>query len=68
MISPTANNRNVHRRTWFLERVLKLGLTQIAKEYECVRRLRNLFLFVSFLSAGGKGPFRDVNLNMDPNL
>ncbi|KDQ55859.1 hypothetical protein JAAARDRAFT_37287 [Jaapia argillacea MUCL 33604] len=23
------------RRTWFLERVLKLGLTQIAKEYEC---------------------------------
>ena len=26
-----------HRRTWFLERVLKLGLTQIAKEYQCVR-------------------------------
>jgi len=25
------------RRTWFLERVLKLGLVQIAKEYECVR-------------------------------
>ena len=25
------------RRTWFLERVLKLGLTQIAKEYQCVR-------------------------------
>ncbi|TFY79431.1 hypothetical protein EWM64_g4579 [Hericium alpestre] len=24
-------------RTWFLERVLKLGLVQIAKEYECVR-------------------------------
>ncbi|EPQ56985.1 hypothetical protein GLOTRDRAFT_137434 [Gloeophyllum trabeum ATCC 11539] len=23
------------RRTWFLERVLKLGLIQIAKEYEC---------------------------------
>ncbi|KZT21381.1 hypothetical protein NEOLEDRAFT_1073528 [Neolentinus lepideus HHB14362 ss-1] len=23
------------RRTWFLERVLKLGLVQIAKEYEC---------------------------------
>ena len=45
MISPTANNRNVHRRTWFLERVLKLGLTQIAKEYECVRRLSQ---FVSF--------------------
>jgi len=26
------------RRNWFLERVLKLGLTQIAKEYQCVRR------------------------------
>ena len=25
------------RRTWFLERVLKLGLVQIAKEYQCVR-------------------------------
>lgn len=25
------------RRNWFLERVLKLGLTQIAKEYQCVR-------------------------------
>jgi hypothetical protein len=24
------------RRNWFLERVLKLGLTQIAKEYQCV--------------------------------
>ena len=24
------------RRTWFLERVLKLGLVQIAKEYQCV--------------------------------
>lgn len=23
-------------RTWFLERVLKLGLTMIAKEYQCV--------------------------------
>jgi hypothetical protein len=27
----------LHRRTWFLERVLKLGLIQIAKEFECVR-------------------------------
>lgn len=26
------------RRNWFLERVLKLGLVQIAKEYQCVRR------------------------------
>jgi hypothetical protein len=34
------------RRTWFLERVLKLGLVQIAKEYECVRRF---FPFLSFL-------------------
>ncbi|KAG5642441.1 hypothetical protein DXG03_002788 [Asterophora parasitica] len=25
------------RRTWFLERVLKLGLTLVAKEYQCVR-------------------------------
>lgn len=24
------------RRNWFLERVLKLGLTMIAKEYQCV--------------------------------
>ena len=30
---------NIHSRTWFLERVLKLGLVQIAKEYECVRHL-----------------------------
>ena len=28
---------DARRRTWFLERVLKLGLAQIAKEYECVR-------------------------------
>lgn len=28
-----------HRRNWFLERVLKLGLTMIAKEYQCVMRL-----------------------------
>ncbi|KAF8744917.1 hypothetical protein AX14_012743 [Amanita brunnescens Koide BX004] len=27
------------RRNWFLERVLKLGLTMIAKEYQCVTRL-----------------------------
>lgn len=27
----------VCRRNWFLERVLKLGLTMIAKEYQCVR-------------------------------
>lgn len=26
------------RRNWFLERVLKLGLTPLAKEYQCVRR------------------------------
>ena len=25
-------------RNWFLERVLKLGLTNIAKEYQCVRQ------------------------------
>jgi len=36
------------RRTWFLERVLKLGLVQIAKEYECVRRLScRCFIFWS---------------------
>lgn len=28
--------RVVNRRTWFLERVLKLGLVQMAKEYQCV--------------------------------
>ena len=27
------------RRTWFLERVLKLGLVNIAKDYQCVRSL-----------------------------
>lgn len=27
-----------HRRTWFLERVLKLGLVNIAKEYICVSK------------------------------
>ncbi|KAF8629214.1 hypothetical protein AX17_005798 [Amanita inopinata Kibby_2008] len=26
------------RRNWFLERVLKLGLTMIAKEYQCVKQ------------------------------
>ena len=31
------------RRTWFLERVLKLGLVAIAKEYQCVS-LRKLSL------------------------
>jgi hypothetical protein len=35
--SRLAHSRN--RRNWFLERVLKLGLTQIAKEYQCVRYL-----------------------------
>lgn len=25
-----------NRRNWFLERVLKLGLTPLAKEYQCV--------------------------------
>lgn len=30
------------RRTWFLERVLKLGLTQVAKEYQCVRHSLNI--------------------------
>ena len=29
----------LYRRTWFLERVLKLGLTQVAKEYQCVSPL-----------------------------
>ena len=26
----------IPRRSWFLERVLKLGLVPIAKEYQCV--------------------------------
>lgn len=26
-----------YRRNWFLERVLKLGLTPLAKEYQCVK-------------------------------
>jgi hypothetical protein len=28
-----------NRRNWFLERVLKLGLTMISKEYQCVSSL-----------------------------
>lgn len=32
----------IFRRTWFLERVLKLGLTQVAKEYQCVRHSLNI--------------------------
>ena len=27
---------SIYRRSWFLERVLKLGLTNFAKEYQCV--------------------------------
>ena len=27
----------LYRRNWFLERVLKIGLTMVAKEYQCVR-------------------------------
>jgi len=33
---------SVPRRNWFLERVLKLGLTPLAKEYQCVRRALSL--------------------------
>lgn len=35
------------RRNWFLERVLKLGLTQIAKEYQCVCHSWILFVLGS---------------------
>jgi hypothetical protein len=31
------SHTTVFRRNWFLERVLKLGLTPLAKEYQCVR-------------------------------
>lgn len=31
-----APSQAFHRRNWFLERVLKLGLTVISKEYQCV--------------------------------
>ncbi|KAI0028795.1 hypothetical protein K488DRAFT_80507 [Vararia minispora EC-137] len=34
-LSPETLLKLEKRRTWFLERVLKLGLVQIAKEYEC---------------------------------
>jgi hypothetical protein len=37
--SQKAMAHSCNRRNWFLERVLKLGLTQIAKEYQCVRYL-----------------------------
>ena len=53
----------IHRRTWFLERVLKLGLVQIAKEYECVRRLPCLVLFCFSLVYERNIPFRNVNAN-----
>ncbi|KAF9650639.1 hypothetical protein BDM02DRAFT_3259653 [Thelephora ganbajun] len=33
--SVRGRNSSCTRRNWFLERVLKLGLTQIAKEYQC---------------------------------
>ncbi|KAH9847163.1 hypothetical protein C2E23DRAFT_849784 [Lenzites betulinus] len=34
-LSPATLLKLEKRRTWFLERVLKLGLVQIAKEYQC---------------------------------
>lgn len=38
------------RRTWFLERVLKLGVIQVAKEYQCVsRRVSNTLSCCSML-------------------
>lgn len=45
-----ANAHSFARRNWFLERVLKLGLTQIAKEYQCVRhsRIRSVRLSETF--------------------
>ena len=41
----------VFRRNWFLERVLKLGLTPLAKEYQCVRPcpLFSLYTFSSII-------------------
>jgi hypothetical protein len=30
------------RRNWFLERVLKLGLTMVAKEYQCVSEVETI--------------------------
>lgn len=38
------SHTTVFRRNWFLERVLKLGLTPLAKEYQCVRRALSLSL------------------------
>ena len=32
------------RRNWFLERVLKIGLTMVAKEYQCVRLAQDSLL------------------------
>jgi hypothetical protein len=43
--------RRACRRNWFLERVLKLGLTPIAKEYQCVRRL-SFFLYIIHSRSG----------------
>jgi hypothetical protein len=37
LLLPLVLPDSIRSRTWFLERVLKLGLTQIAKEYQCVR-------------------------------
>lgn len=42
-LSPATLLKLEKRRTWFLERVLKLGLVQIAKEYQCVCTCRLLW-------------------------
>jgi hypothetical protein len=39
------------RRTWFLERILKLGSTNIAREYQCVRNFPNHFRALSWKNA-----------------
>lgn len=48
-LSPATLLKLEKRRTWFLERVLKLGLVQIAKEYQCVRAYRLLSLVVVYV-------------------
>lgn len=42
-LSGSKNDRVCCRRNWFLERVLKVGLLSISKEYQCVRE-RDLIL------------------------
>jgi hypothetical protein len=50
-------------RNWFLERVLKLGLTPVAKEYLCVRTRLQYHVQMSHASSSSV-----LNMSRPPNL